>query len=312
MNDEPLQIGASGPRVVALQKILGILPDGDFGPITEAAVKMAQRTLGLKIDGIVGDITWAAFQKLPPLPPPPEKPSVPDKLDVTQICAMVEEHKIARYNWPGRGRAPLGYTKGVAVSFACAVVDYRENYLPAVAMARAAPCSDLDALFWYADKFKALGMSNREAGEDTLRHLFVLLLGLGMRESSGKHCCGRDTSARNTTSDSAEAGAWQMSWDARAGVPLLRQQMRDYKGDGYLDIYEEGVSCGARDWRCWGGGTGEEFQSMCKNKPDFSAQACALGLRTLRSHWGPINRREVTLAPAADDMLQQVQKILNS
>ena len=39
-------------------------------------------------------------------------------------------------------------------------------------------------------------------------------LGLGMRESSGQYCCGRDTSEDNTTADTAEAGLFQMSWNA--------------------------------------------------------------------------------------------------
>jgi len=35
-----------------------------------------------------------------------------------------------------------------------------------------------------------------------------------MRESSGQYCCGRDTSEDNTTADTAEAGLFQMSWNA--------------------------------------------------------------------------------------------------
>jgi hypothetical protein len=36
----------------------------------------------------------------------------------------------------------------------------------------------------------------------------------------------------------------------------------------------------------------------------------AVGLRTRRQHWGPINRREVDLMSEADDMLQQVQELV--
>jgi hypothetical protein len=191
------------------------------------------------------------------------------------------------------------------------VLGYRADYLPALAMARAAPCSGLDALHWYRDKFAKAGLSNRNTSIDTLRHLFVLLLGLGMRESSGQHCCGRDMSARNTSSATCEAGAWQMSWDAHAGVPLLQRLMNDYKGDGHLEVYSEGVKCSKANWRCLGDGAGFKFQEMCTGKPDFAAQACALGMRTLRTHWGPLNRHEVTLAPGADDMLQEVQDTLS-
>lgn len=37
------------------------------------------------------------------------------------------------------------------------------------------------------------------SGVATLRHVFVLLFGLGMRESSGRYCEGRDRSVSNTT-----------------------------------------------------------------------------------------------------------------
>jgi hypothetical protein len=36
----------------------------------------------------------------------------------------------------------------------------------------------------------------------------------------------------------------------------------------------------------------------------------ALGLRSLRQHWGPINRKEAELRPEADDMLWQVQELV--
>lgn len=53
---------SSGPFVEDVQKKLpGVVVDGFFGPITEAAVREFQRTLGLVPDGIVGPKTWAAL-----------------------------------------------------------------------------------------------------------------------------------------------------------------------------------------------------------------------------------------------------------
>jgi hypothetical protein len=63
----------------------------------------------------------------------------------------------------------------------------------------------VDALSWYNSNFKGIGLTN-EGGPDTLRDLYLLALGLGMRESSGQYCEGRDTSATNTDSATAEAG----------------------------------------------------------------------------------------------------------
>ncbi|MCV7255360.1 N-acetylmuramoyl-L-alanine amidase [Mycobacterium hackensackense] len=66
-----LYIGSTGPQVSELQRRLknafasyaGHLPiDGDFGPLTDAAVREFQRRSGLVVDGIVGPQTAAALK----------------------------------------------------------------------------------------------------------------------------------------------------------------------------------------------------------------------------------------------------------
>lgn len=65
-----LRIGSEGWQVKRLQKLLrqhGVFPepalvDGDFGEITEAAVKAFQELNDLVPDGIVGPLTWQALQ----------------------------------------------------------------------------------------------------------------------------------------------------------------------------------------------------------------------------------------------------------
>jgi peptidoglycan hydrolase-like protein with peptidoglycan-binding domain len=54
---------SQGPLVAHLQELLDacgyrLRPDGDFGWITEAAVRDFQRRNSLRVDGIVGDRTW--------------------------------------------------------------------------------------------------------------------------------------------------------------------------------------------------------------------------------------------------------------
>jgi hypothetical protein len=62
-----LQPGDTGEAVQQLQAELqriGVLPspmDGQYGPVTEAAVREFQRTQGLTPDGIVGTETWQAL-----------------------------------------------------------------------------------------------------------------------------------------------------------------------------------------------------------------------------------------------------------
>jgi hypothetical protein len=56
-----LRRGDRGPAVVELQKLLGITADGDFGKITDRAVRDFQTAKKLTVDGIVGPKTWKAL-----------------------------------------------------------------------------------------------------------------------------------------------------------------------------------------------------------------------------------------------------------
>lgn len=73
----PLRLGARAPIVGRMQQLLvraGFRPgviDGYFGPQTLAAVRAFQRARGLKVDGFVGPITWAALERTPATGAPP-------------------------------------------------------------------------------------------------------------------------------------------------------------------------------------------------------------------------------------------------
>jgi Putative peptidoglycan binding domain/Glycosyl hydrolases family 25 len=71
-----LQEADTGAAVKTLQTRLNawgaaLAVDGDFGPLTLAAVKAFQTAHHLAVDGIVGPITWAALNESPSAPPPP-------------------------------------------------------------------------------------------------------------------------------------------------------------------------------------------------------------------------------------------------
>jgi peptidoglycan DL-endopeptidase CwlO len=59
-----LREGDTGPAVAAVQRRLGVTPDGDFGPITLAAVRGFQARHGLVVDGEVGAHTLAALRRV--------------------------------------------------------------------------------------------------------------------------------------------------------------------------------------------------------------------------------------------------------
>jgi hypothetical protein len=315
--------GDYGSNVRELQKCLKLAVDGDFGPQTAGATQGYQRSKGLAADGVCGPQTWAALVadfNLPSYPPP--LPAVLRDDIVDEITTMANKHEIGDYEWNDRGVSPIGYVKGMALAYAQACVRFANNDPIVMEMAKANTHNDADdALSWYASNFNAKGMSNEESGRDTLRHLYVLLMGLGMRESSGQHCEGRDQSATNTSSTTAEAGLFQTSFNASTCCTDFLNLFDQYHAavddehecaQGYLDEWKQEVDCSSSDWQGYGSGDGYEFQQMQKSCPTFAVECAAIGLRNLRQHWGPINRKEAELRAEADDMFQQVEDIVDT
>ena len=234
---------------------------------------------------------------------------------IAEIRQTAKTSPVTAINWPQRGRAPLGYVEGMAVTFGRLHCKLKASDPAAVAMAAAVTANaDRDALAHYAEQFAALDMSNASAGIDTLRHLFVLMMGLGMRESSGKHCEGRDLSAENVTADTCEAGLFQASFNARSAHPLLKPMFLAYRANpsGFLDIFKQGVQCRDSSLQNFGDGEGRDFQQLSKECPAFAAEFAALGLRHIRKHWGPITRHEAELRRECDDLFLKVQQIVDA
>jgi hypothetical protein len=306
-----LDKGAKGPAVAALQHLLGIEADGNFGPGTEKAVIAFQKSRGLVADGSVGPATWKALKETPitPSPTPTPAPEVSSKYD--NVAKLAAEHAVAKHQWRGRGSAPIGYTKGLAVSFAAAVERLQNGDSTAIEMAKANTGNDdRDALSWYNSKFAVYNFSNAKDGIDTLRHLFVLLMGLGMRESSGNYCEGLDYSAGYHSASQTEAGLFQQSWNSYTCSKELPKLIKSYSGDGFLTYYRQGVSCSSKQLKNWGTGDGLTFQRLCKSRPDFAVLCAGVGVRNLRKAWGPLNRREVEINPQADDLFMQIQNLM--
>ncbi len=304
--------GDSGSEVAALQKALGCLvADGEFGPATDTWVKAFQASCALDNDGIVGDDTWDEVDDLVERLET-GKPRLP-KAVASGIYTMAQTSEIADYAWPDRGIAPTGYIAGIALCFAYAVRSGDDDDAVNV-MSQAQGNPEKDALAWYEAEFTKLGMNNKVAGPDTLRHLFVMMMGLGMRESSGRYCEGRDMSASNVASDTCEAGLFQTSWNIRSGSPTIEPLIFDFwdNPNGFLSQFKEGITATANNLNSYGSGDGARYQWLSRFAPLFTVMVTGVGMRCLRQHWGPINRREVTLKKEADDLLKDVQELVSA
>lgn len=238
---------------------------------------------------------------------------------VQMIEDLAGKSSCAKYSWKDRGTAKSAYFKGIALVFAKAVCEPKRDDVVIASAARKLPesTSDItDALSWYKSNFQALGMTNDVGGTDTLRHAFTLLLGLGMRESSGEYCCGRDMSASFDSADSAESGLFQASWGAKRASPVLPKMFDKYKTDQggcMLDVFKDGVTCSAGNNINWGTGNGKDWQALTKTCPAFSAEYAAVLLRTLggtKGEFGPLRKKEAEIRPECDAMLKQVQDLV--
>jgi peptidoglycan hydrolase-like protein with peptidoglycan-binding domain/GH25 family lysozyme M1 (1,4-beta-N-acetylmuramidase) len=97
--------GDTGPAVQTLQTRLNVwganlTVDGDFGPLTLAAVKAFQTGQKLTVDGIVGPQTWAALNQNPGPPPYPAPTGLAVgsvSLTVTWDAVTVNGQAVASY-----------------------------------------------------------------------------------------------------------------------------------------------------------------------------------------------------------------------
>lgn len=316
--------GDYGSSVRLVQESLNAPPfDSDFGPKTKNAVMAYQQAKRLSADGVIGPQTWGQLQKdfdLPPYPAPFLPPLPPEIMREIEDAALASD--VADLDWDDRGVAPDGFVLGMAHAYVTVVQKFERGDGSAHEMAKAATGSSSDdALVYYRDTMQALGMDCSRTGRRTLRYVAVFLMGLGMRESSGQHCCGRDTSAGESSqsSDTCEAGAWQTSHNYAVCCTDADELLEEYRpglGEGpsppqcALSAFQKGVSCDAGDWENVGSGIGRDFQALSKECPQFAFESAAIGIRNIRAHWGPIGRREVQISPEADAMFAEIDAIL--
>jgi hypothetical protein len=240
------------------------------------------------------------------------------------IQDIASQSKCASHFWKDRGVAPKTYIKGVALVFARAVCHADRDDVRVVSAPPNPTSHPNDALVAYQKEFADAKMDNGTAGVDTLRHAYTLLIGLGMRESGGRYCEGRDVSECFATADTAEAGLFQTSFGAHVHSPALGALFDAYKKESrpcLLDEFKGSITCRifkSQNKKCpdensdvKGTGDGADWQRLTKVCPAFATDYGAVVLRTnggMHGEFGPIHRHEAELRPECDDMLHRVQE----
>ena len=173
-----------------------------------------------------------------------------------------------------------------------------------------------DVLNHYAASQKAKGLS----GDPYLRQVYTILVGLGMRESSGRYCCGRDASASNVSENAAEAGIMQTSWDSQGFSSELAKIFERHRSDSkhcFTDVFKRDVKAGycATQARNWGNpkATGYAFQKRQKECPGLAVEYAAHLVRYAGGpvgHYGPLRRYEAENVPACATMLSTIEKYI--
>lgn len=277
--------------------------------------------------------TLAACSSLPTPPPAPQPtPSAapspvataaPGELS-SKIRAVAKASSCAKYDWRDRGQAHSGYIEGVALTYARTLCDKKLAAVIGRALDQSKTEAERDfkdAMSWWNSDFEKAGMG----AAPMLRKDFTLLIGLGMRESSGEYCCGRDMNADFDSADSAEAGLFQTSWGASDALPEVLEPLFDkYRADQsgcLLDVFKQGISCSSANLKNWGSGDGAEWQKTTKACPRFAVEYGAVLLRVLGGHhgeFGPLGhyknkyRKEAEVNPDCGKMLGQVEELVSA
>lgn len=227
------------------------------------------------------------------VPPVVEAPVVVNPpTNVVSLESIVNQNSCKDVYWKDRGRAAIGFYYGMAKT-------YRQTACDSDLKARLTkvPHSANDAYSRYGLK-------------PTLPNIYWLLTGLGIRESTGKHCTGRDMSAGWSQSDTAESGIHQTSYNSNAFSPYLKTFFKTWKKNGFREDFAKGVTCSASNWKYWGDKPdGLLFQKMSKEQPAFHVEYTALLLKETYKHHGPLVRREVQLQKPCLDLFDQLDKL---
>lgn len=226
--------------------------------------------------------------------------------NIEDIKNYAETSDCRKQSWKDRGippwtnnggKAPKGYVHGMAIMFA------KQVCFPSPTVA--------------ATKYNS-------SGRDALQHFriepnqlntFTLLYGLGLRESSGKYCKGRDKSANWKDADSAEAGMFQASYVSRVFNSEILKIYRFYEKNPnrcFLYVFREQAKCDSYDAKNYGRGAGVNYQKLVKRCPALAVDWASVLIRSQHRHFGPLIRREAQFNLACREMFEGLEMAIKA
>lgn len=214
---------------------------------------------------------------------------------VASIEQVVMANGCKDHYFKERGKPPLAFIMGIAYTYKQAKCS--QNFVGLVTVPHKG----------VKDVMQHYGLA------PNLQNIFTLLVGLGMRESSGRHCTGRDMSAGFSTSQSAEAGLWQTSYDARYLDKNLPEYSDKWAGECFLEHYSKNITCSQNDWKYWGTElSGRLFQEKAKKCPAFHAEYTAITMRANKNHFGPFygSRKVAEFVPACLELFEKLNTVI--
>jgi hypothetical protein len=237
------------------------------------------------------------------------------------------------------GQSSPDYIRGMALVYARAVCHPERADAKVASAPPSEPVSTAnskDAASVFDAEFDRLKIPNKPDAETMLRNTYVLLTGLGFRESSGRYCVGKYTKQNFNESTSAEAGPFQTSWGAHKSDPSLEPLFRSYQKDGsgcLLEVFKGNAKCSEADAINWNSEnnkdlSGVEWQELTKKCPAFAAEYASVVIRKnggAHGEFGPIkcfagtqpkkiqkNCKKLVVYPVCDSMFSQVREWIKS
>lgn len=259
-------------------------------------------------------LALSACTTAPIAPAPAPMPSpAPVTVSLDPIRTLASSSACAKYDWQDQGVAPKAYTVGMALAYARAICQANPDVSRPLSDDPESVRDTTDAISWFNSNFVNAGLAN----SPMLRKVYVLMLGEGMRESSGRYCCGHDQNEDDETADEAEAGLFQTSWNSHEVSDVAESALLkiwNAPTSNCINDFKVGVSCDSEDLQNTGDpkSTGYAFQAREKNCPAFAVDYTAVAFRTERKEYQPLNKKTAEIVPACDGMLAQVEMLMKA